>query len=79
MHRLAEFKALGQPLLIGTSRKSFIGNVINLPVDERLEGTAATVAVAIANAADIVPVHDVRAMKRVAQMTDAMVRWNHEG
>ncbi|KKM11422.1 dihydropteroate synthase [Clostridiales bacterium PH28_bin88] len=78
MRRLEEFRALEQPLLIGTSRKSFIGNILNLPVEERLYGTAATVAIAIANGADIVRVHDVRAMKQVAQMTDAMVRWNHD-
>lgn len=78
MRRLEEFRALEQPLLIGTSRKSFIGNILNLPVEERLFGTAATVAIAIANGADIVRVHDVRAMKQVARMTDAMVRWNHE-
>jgi len=75
LHRLAEFKALGQPILIGTSRKSFIGKVLALPLEERMEGTAATVALAIANGADLVRVHDVRAMKRVAQMTDAVVRW----
>jgi dihydropteroate synthase len=71
---LRRLRALGQPLLIGTSRKSTIGKVLDLPVDDRLEGTAATVALAIANGADIVRVHDVRAMKRVAVMTDAVVR-----
>ncbi len=70
---LGEFKALGQPLLIGTSRKSTIGLVLDLPVDERLEGTAATVAIAIAKGADIVRVHDVKAMARVAKMADAIV------
>ncbi|MEW6662217.1 MAG: dihydropteroate synthase [Bacillota bacterium] len=75
LHRLGEFKALGQPILTGTSRKSFIGKVLALPLAERLEGTAATVAMSIANGADLVRVHDVRAMKRVAQMTDAIVRW----
>jgi dihydropteroate synthase len=75
LHRLAEFKALGQPILTGTSRKSFIGKVLALPLTERLEGTAATVALSIANGADMVRVHDVRAMKRVVQMTDAIVRW----
>lgn len=79
MHRLHELKALGQPLLVGSSRKSFIGKVLDLPVDQRLEGSAATVAIAIANGADIVRVHDVQAMYRVARMTDAMVRWRrHE-
>jgi dihydropteroate synthase len=74
LRRLGELRVLGRPILIGTSRKSTIGKVLDLPVEERLEGTAATVAVAIANGADIVRVHDVRAMVRVARMTDAMVR-----
>lgn len=75
LHRLAEFKGLGKPILTGTSRKSFIGKVLDLPLGERLEGTAATVALSIANGADLVRVHDVKAMKRVCQMTDAIVRW----
>ena len=74
LRRLGEFKAMGYPLLVGTSRKSTIGLVLGLPVDERLEGTAATVAIAIANGADIIRVHDVKAMARVARMTDAIVR-----
>ena len=74
LRRLDEFQILGQPLLVGTSRKSAIGLVLDLPVDQRLEGTAATVAVAIAKGADMVRVHDVRAMARVARMTDAIVR-----
>jgi len=74
LRRLAELRVLGRPVLIGTSRKSTIGKVLGLPVEERLEGTAATVAVAIAHGADIVRVHDVKAMVRVAQMTDAIVR-----
>lgn len=74
IRRLRKFKSLGKPILIGTSRKSFIGKVLALPVDDRLEGTAATVATAIANGADIVRVHDVREMARVARMTDAIVR-----
>jgi len=74
LRRLAELCVLGRPILIGTSRKSTIGKVLGLPVEERLEGTAATVAVAIAHGADIVRVHDVKAMVRVAQMTDAIVR-----
>jgi len=74
LRRLAELRVLGRPILIGTSRKSTIGKVLGLPVEERLEGTAATVAVAIAHGADIVRVHDVKAMVRVAQMTDAIVR-----
>jgi dihydropteroate synthase len=75
LRRLGELRALGRPVLIGTSRKGTIGKVLGgLPVEERLEGTAATVAVAIAHGADIVRVHDVRAMARVARMTDAIVR-----
>jgi dihydropteroate synthase len=72
--RLAELKALGRPILLGTSRKSFIGHVLDLPVDQRLEGTAATVAIGIAHGADIVRVHDVAQMVRVARMSDAIVR-----
>jgi dihydropteroate synthase len=71
---LGEFKVLGFPILIGTSRKSFIGNVLNLPVEERLEGTAATVAISITNGADIVRVRDVKEMVRVARMADAIMR-----
>jgi len=78
IRRLAEFKKLGHPILIGTSRKSTIGMVLDLPVDQRLEGTAATVALSIANGADVIRVHDVKEMSRVATMTDAIVRgWNH--
>jgi len=72
--RLPEFKSLGCPLLVGTSRKSTIGLVLDLPVQERLEGTAATVALSIAGGADIVRVHDVKAMVRVARMSDAIAR-----
>jgi len=74
LRRLGEFKELGYPLLVGTSRKSTIGLVLGLPADDRVEGTAATVALSIANGADIVRVHDVKAMARVAKMTDAVVR-----
>jgi len=74
LRRLGEFRSLGLPLLVGTSRKSFIGKVLNLPVDQRAEGTAATVALAVASGADIVRVHDVRYMARVARMADAIVR-----
>jgi dihydropteroate synthase len=77
LRRLAELRVLGRPVLIGTSRKSTIGKVLDLPVEERLEGTAATVAIAIANGADIVRVHDVKAMVRVARMADAVVRGNY--
>jgi len=77
VRRLAELKALGRPILLGTSRKSFIGHVLDLPVDQRLEGTAATVAIGIANGADMVRVHDVAQMVRVARMSDAIVRGKH--
>ena len=71
---LGVVRALGSPLLLGTSRKSTIGKVLELPAEERLEGTLATTALGIANGADIVRVHDVRANVRVARMTDAIVR-----
>ncbi len=74
LRRLGELRDLGRPLLVGTSRKSAIGAVLGLPVEERLLGTAATVAMAIANGADIVRVHDVKEMAQVARMTDAVVR-----
>lgn len=74
LRRLPELKALGYPLLVGTSRKSTIGLVLDLPVDQRLEGTAATVALAIAGGADIVRVHDVKEMVRVCRMSDSIVR-----
>jgi len=75
LRRLDEFAVLGRPVLVGTSRKSTIGKVLgDLSVDQRLEGTAATVAVSIANGADIIRVHDVRKMVMVARMTDAIVR-----
>jgi dihydropteroate synthase len=74
LRRLTELRALGRPILAGTSRKSTIGRVLGLPEGDRLEGTAATVSMTIAGGADIVRVHDVRAMVRVARMTDAIVR-----
>lgn len=74
LNQLAHFKEMGFPILIGPSRKSFIGYTLNLPPDERTEGTAATVAIGIDRGADIVRVHDVRAMVRVARMTDRIVR-----
>jgi dihydropteroate synthase len=74
LRRQGELRVLGRPILAGTSRKSTIGKVLGAPPDDRLEGTAATVALAIAGGADIVRVHDVRAMVRVARMTDAVVR-----
>lgn len=72
--KLSELKVLGLPVLLGTSRKSMIGNTLNLPAEERLEGTAATVALGIANGTDIIRVHDVKSMVRVARMSDAVVR-----
>ena len=72
--RLGEIRALGYPVLLGPSRKSFIGYTLNLPPEQRLEGTAAAVAVGIARGADIIRVHDVPAMMRVVRMTDAIVR-----
>lgn len=74
VRRLRALRRFGRPILLGTSRKSTIGRVLDLPVDQRLEGTAATVALGIANGADIVRVHDTRAIVRVARMTDAIVR-----
>lgn len=74
LRRLPELGALGRPILVGTSRKSVIGRVLGLPPNDRVEGTAATVALAIAGGADIVRVHDVEAMVRVARMSDAIVR-----
>ncbi len=74
IRRLGELRVLGRPILLGTSRKSVIGLVLDLPVDQRLEGTAATIAVGIANGADMVRVHDVLQMVRVSKMTDAIVR-----
>lgn len=75
LDRLGELKVLDAPILLGPSRKSTIGQVLGgLPPEERLEGTAAAVAIGIDRGADIIRVHDVRAMKRVAAMTDAIVR-----
>jgi dihydropteroate synthase len=74
LHQLRELTALGRPILAGTSRKSTIGKVLGVEPDDRVEGTAATVSLAIVNGADIVRVHDVREMTRVAKMTDAVVR-----
>ena len=79
LRRLGEFSVLGRPLLMGMSRKSTIGYVLDLPVEERVEGTAATVALSIANGADVVRVHDVKEMVRVARMSDAVVRgWTQD-
>ncbi len=74
INRLDEVRALGYPVLLGPSRKSFIGFTLDLPADQRVEGTAAAVAVGITRGADIIRVHDVKEMARVAKMTDAIVR-----
>lgn len=74
IRRLSELKVLGRPILLGTSRKSMIGLVLKLPPEQRLEGTAATIALGIAAGADIVRVHDVLQMGRVARMADAIIR-----
>lgn len=74
INRLDEVRALGFPVLLGASRKSFIGYTLDLPPDQRVEGTAAAIAVGITRGADIVRVHDVEAMVRVVRMTDAIVR-----
>lgn len=76
LNRLDEIRSIGYPILLGPSRKSFIGYTLDLPPDERLEGTAAAVAVGIVRGADIVRVHDVQAMIRVARMTDAILGRN---
>jgi dihydropteroate synthase len=75
LNRLGEIRSLGFPILLGPSRKSFIGYTLNLPPDQRLEGTAAAVSVGIVRGADIIRVHDVEIMVRVARMTDAIVRY----
>ncbi len=72
--RLGELRGLGRPLLVGPSRKSFIGMTLNLPPEDRVEGTAAAVALAIERGADMVRVHDLPALARVARMADAVVR-----
>jgi dihydropteroate synthase len=74
VNRLGKIRSLGFPVLLGPSRKSFIGYTLDLPPAERVEGTAAVCAVGIARGADIIRVHDVEVMVRVARMTDAVVR-----
>jgi dihydropteroate synthase len=74
LNRLDTFKSLGYPLLLGPSNKSFIGYTLDLPLDDRVEGTAAAVAIGIERGADIVRVHQVKEMSRVARMADAIVR-----
>ena len=78
--RLDELKELDCPMLVGTSRKSTLGLLLDLPAEERVEATAATVSLAIAGGADLVRVHDVKEMVRVCRVTDAVVRgWRPEG
>jgi dihydropteroate synthase len=72
--RLGEIRALGYPVLLGPSRKSFIGYTLDLPTNQRVEGTAAAIAIGIDRGADLIRVHDVEYMARVAKMTDAIVR-----
>jgi dihydropteroate synthase len=74
VNRLDEIKQLGFPVLLGPSRKSFIGYTLDLPPDQRLEGTSAAVSIGIARGADIIRVHDFPYMTRVIRMTDAIVR-----
>lgn len=80
LRRLPEIKEMGFPMLLGVSRKSTIGRLLNLPEDDRVEGTAAAVSLSIVGGADIVRVHDVKQMVRVVRMTDAVVRgWRPDG
>jgi dihydropteroate synthase len=74
INQLHEIRSLGYPVLLGPSRKSFIGFTLDLPPDQRVEGTAAAVCVGITRGADLIRVHDVQQMARVAKMTDALVR-----
>ena len=73
LRRLDELRSLGYPVLLGTSRKSFVGGILDLDVDKRLEGTAASVALGIAHGADIIRIHDVKEMVRVARVADAII------
>jgi dihydropteroate synthase len=79
LRRLRELRSLGCGVLVGTSRKSMIGAVLDAPAEERVMGTAATCAIAIANGADVIRVHDVAEMTQVAEMTDAIVRGGRDG
>jgi dihydropteroate synthase len=74
LRELAALRVLGRPILLGTSRKSTIGRILDLPVEERLEGTLATTALGIAAGVDMVRVHDVEANVRAARVSDAVVR-----
>ena len=80
LSRLNELRALSCPILVGSSRKSTLGLLLNLPVEQRMEGTAATITLAISGGADIVRVHDVKEMVRVCKVTDAVVHgWRPQG
>lgn len=79
MNKLADFKCFGMPILLASSRKRTIGRVLDLPADERVEGTGATVALGIARGADMVRVHDVKEMVRITKMSDAIVRGAYNG
>lgn len=79
MRSLGALNELGYPVLLATSRKRFIRNTLNLPVDDLVEGTAATVAFGIAQGAQIVRVHDVAQIKRTVDMCDAMLNQGREG
>jgi dihydropteroate synthase len=74
LKNLREFSVLGRPILVGTSRKGFIGSILNRPVEDRIFGTAATAALALVNGASILRVHDVKEMRDVADMTTAILR-----
>ncbi len=76
LKNLSEFRSLGKPVMIGVSRKSFIGKILDLPTDKRLEGSLAALAVAIMNGANILRVHDVKESKRVAKLVDAILKSN---
>ena len=75
LDQLARFTRLGHPVMVGTSRKGFIGRVLDSPADQRVEGTAATVVWVVERGARIVRVHDVAPMVRAVRMTEAMLRW----
>ncbi len=72
LRRLADLASLDRPVLVGTSRKSFIGRILDLPVEDRLEGTAASVAAAVLRGANVIRVHDVREMSRVVRVAEAL-------
>ena len=74
LRRLEEYKSIGRPILVGTSRKSTIGNILQVPVHERTYGTAASIAIAIAKGTNIVRVHDVGEMAQVCKMSDAIIK-----